>query len=124
MWVYVYLLHIHSSAMIPSMAPIMSKSDTTTPATAPPVVLLLLFFPLSLLGVVEAVGLLVVDDVNGCITPKVIASMLLLVKGPVPTEFTAAILISYCVDCFNPVISNILVLLLTRPVFNSLYLIT
>ena len=67
MWVYVHLLYIHSSAMIPSVAPIMSKSDTTTPATAPLVVLLLLFLPLSLLGV----GLLVVDDVNGCITPKV-----------------------------------------------------
>ena len=105
--------------MIPSVAPIMSKSDTTTPATAPPVVLL---------GVVEAVGLLVGDDVNGCILPKV--TMLLLVKGPVPTELTAVILIPYCVDGFNPVISNIhilspaIVLLLTRPVFNSLYLIT
>ena len=95
--------------MNPSVAPIMSKSDTTTPDTAPPVVLLL-FLPLSLLGVVETVGLLVVDDVNGCITHKVIASMLLLVKGPVPTELTAAILISYRVDCFNPVISNVLIL--------------
>ena len=95
--------------MIPSVAPIMSKSYTTIPATAPPVVLLL-FLPLSLLGVVEAIGLLVVDDVNGCITPKVIASILLLIKGPVPTELTAAILISYCVDGFNPVISFYLLL--------------
>ena len=60
--------------MIPSVASMMSKSDTTTPATAPPVVL---FLPLSLVGVVETAGLLVVDDVNGCITHKVIASMLL-----------------------------------------------
>ena len=79
--------------MIPSVAPIMSKSDTTTPATAPPVVLLLLFLSLSLLGVVETAGLLVVDDVNGCILPKVIASILLLVKGPVPTELTATLCI-------------------------------
>ena len=56
--------------------------------------------------------------------------VLKLVKGPVPTELIAATSISYCVDGFNPVTSNTLVLSLVivstliESLFNSLYLIT
>ena len=90
--------------MIPIVAPIMTSSDTTTPATVAAVSLLLVF------SSPEAVGTLgvAVTDGSGPVVSKVSVLKLALVKGPVPTELKAATAISYRVEGFNPVISMFL----------------
>ena len=81
----VYLLHIHTAAMIPTVAPMTTRRDTTTPATAPPTLLLLLSFPddVEAVGWLEGVGITSTDDsiwVTDGVVSIVSVSKLLLVQ--------------------------------------------